>query len=261
MNDTDPASLPAAAPRKHHARWVVFAVAGITAALTYFAVSYLLMPLFWVSYAHIHPALDEVPGITYTGTDIPGDPLNVALIGYKEDVERAMKAAGWLPADALGLRSDAKIVADTVLRRPYAEAPVSSLYLYGRKEDLAFEQPVGHDPSKRHHVRFWKAPKPDAQGRALWIGSATYDKHVGLSGRTGQVTHRIDGDVDKERDHLLQTLKASGDVVSEQLVPNFHKVRTGKNGGGDVWTTDGSLGVATLVSTPASGWGDAQFRD
>lgn len=70
---------------------------------------------------------------------------------------------------------------------------------------------------------------------------------MGLSHTTGQVTHHISGDVDKERDHVLQTLKNSGQLSSDELVPNFHTTRTGKNGGGDVWTTDGSLAVATIA--------------
>src|SRR6185369_11715834 len=102
-----------------------------------------------------------------------------------------MLAAGWHAADPLGLRSDLEIAADTVLARPYEDAPVSNLYLFGRKEDLAFEQPAGDDPRRRHHVRFWKSSKVDDQGRPAWVGSATYDQRVGLSHTTGQITHHI----------------------------------------------------------------------
>ena len=66
-----------------------------------------------------------------------------------------MTAAGWDPADPLTFRSSVRIVVDTVLRKPDDEAPVSNLYLFGRKEDLAFEKPVGGSPKERHHVRFW----------------------------------------------------------------------------------------------------------
>jgi len=107
--------------------------------------AYVVAPLVWIGYAHRHPALDKIPGITYTGDDHPGDPINVALIGSEADLKKIMLAAKWYPADPLGLRSDVKIAADTVLARPYDEAPVSSLYLWGRKQDLAFEQPVGDD--------------------------------------------------------------------------------------------------------------------
>jgi hypothetical protein len=89
-----------------------------------------------------------------------------------------------------------KIAADTVLKRYYDEAPVSNLFLYGRKEDLAFEQPVGDDPRLRHQVRYWKVTKLDDQGRPIWAGSVIFGKPVGLSYTTGQVTHHICGDID-----------------------------------------------------------------
>ena len=68
-----------------------------------------------------------------------------------------MLAAKWNPADPLTLESSIEIAAATVMRKPYADAPVSSLYLFGRKQDLAFEKPVGNDPRRRNHVRFWQA--------------------------------------------------------------------------------------------------------
>jgi hypothetical protein len=213
----------------------------------YFVLAYLLMPVLWKHYERRHPALDEVPGITRTGDDHPGDPINVALIGSEADVQRIMHAALWYPADALGLRSDLKIAADTVLARPYDDAPVSNLFLFGRKEDLAFEQPVGGDPRKRNHVRFWRAPKLDEQGRPLWAGSATYDERVGLSHTTGQITHHISGDVDAERDHLFADLQKTGELTDEHSIDGFHKLLQGINGGGDRWHTDGRLLIGTIA--------------
>jgi hypothetical protein len=106
--------------------------------------------------------------------------------------------------------------------------------------------PVGPDPRKRHHVRFWKTDKLDGDGRPVWIGSATFDERVGVSDTTGEVTHHIAPDVDAERDHLMATLKETGDVTEEYSAPGFHKVRDGKNGGGDPWYTDGDLEVAVI---------------
>ena len=70
-----------------------------------------------------------------------------------------MLAAKWYPADRLTWRSCLRIADASVLRRAYADAPVSNLYLFG-EEDLAFEQPVGRDPRQRHHVRFWRRRTP-----------------------------------------------------------------------------------------------------
>jgi LssY-like putative type I secretion system component LssY len=241
-----PQSPSAQPPPPRRAGWKRAAIGLAVALGVYLLVAYVLMPALWKRYAHRHPALDATPGITLTGDDHPGDPINVALIGSEADVKRIMTAAKWVPADPLGLRSDVKIAADTVLERPYAEAPVSSLYLFGRKEDLAFEQPVGDDPRQRHHVRYWKSDKLDDQGRPLWAGSVTYDKRVGLSYTTGQVTHHIGADVDAERDRLFAELKKTGDLANVEVIDDFHKVKSGKNGGGDPWHTDGRLFVGTI---------------
>jgi hypothetical protein len=212
----------------------------------YFFIAYVVMPQVWKSYARHHPSLEDIPRITHTSSGIPGDPLNVELIGTQPQIEAIMQKAGWFPAAHLGVKSDLRIAADTVLRRPYDEAPVSRLFLFGRKEDLAFEKPVGHSPSKRNHVRLWKTDKTDESGQPVWIGSATYDEKVGLSHTTGQITHHIAPDVDAERDALFADLQATGMLSEDSFVDDFHTVREGRNGGGDHWHTDGRLEVGVI---------------
>jgi hypothetical protein len=216
------------------------------------AVAYLFMPLLWTRYAHRHPSLDDIPRITYTIDHIPGDPLNVALIGTEDELKSMMLAAKWYPADPLTLKSCLKMADAAVLKRTYDDAPVSNLYFEGRKEDLAFEQPVGDSPRHRHHVRFWRADKVDADGRPVWVGSAVYDERVGLSRTTGEVTHVTAADVDAERDYLFHDLEQTGDLAEQYVVDDFHKQREGRNGGGDPWHTDGTLyvGVIAPKSTP-----------
>jgi len=214
--------------------------------LGYLVIAYVVMPLAWRAYSERHPALDDLPGVTTTGIGIPGDPINVALVGSKAQLIRMMLEARWHPADALSLKSCLEIAEATVLKRAYDDAPVSSLYLWGRKEDLAFEQPVGDSPRRRHHVRFWRSPGVDGEGRPLWAGSVTFDAGVGFSHTTGQVTHHIAADVDAERDRLFEQLRATSRLAAADAVDNFHRVRTGRNGGGDPWTTDGRLFVGIL---------------
>lgn len=214
--------------------------------LAYLATAYLIVPLVWEDYIHRHPQWDDLPGITRTATGIPADPINVALVGTRAEIDQIARAAGWDPADSITLRSSAKIAADTVLNRPYVNAPVSSLYLYGRKHDLAFEKPVGNNPRRRHHVRFWKSEETAPDGRPVWLGAATYDLRVGLSHTTGEVTHHIGPDVDAERDEFLRDLADTGLLRETRLVKGFHEVHQGRNGGGDRWRTDGDLGVAVI---------------
>ena len=213
--------------------------------LVYLGIAYLIMPLDWRWYIHRHPSLDDVPGITQTRSGIPGDPLNVALIGTETELKRIMLAAKWYPADPLTLKSCLEMADAAVLKRSYDDAPVSSLYLFGRKEDLAFEQPVGDSPRHRHHVRFWRTDKLDA-GRPVWVASAVYDERVGLSRTTGQITHVTAANIDAERDYLFQCLQQIGDLAETYAVDDFHKVHQGRNGGGDPWHTDGRLFVGVI---------------
>lgn len=242
--------MSALTKRRSYGKWIALLTIGLL--LTYLAVAYVILPAFWTRYAHKHPGLEDVPGITHTADGIPGDPVNVALIGTKAEVMRIMVAAKWYPADPLTLRSCLEIAEATVLKRPYDEAPVSSLYLFGRKEDLAFEQPVGNDPRHRHHVRFWQTDKVDGDGRPIWVGSAIYDQRVGVSRTTGQVTHVTAADVDAERDYLFKCLEATGDLAERYVVDGFHKKLEGRNGGGDPWHTDGKLYGGIIKPTKAT---------
>jgi hypothetical protein len=225
-------------------------IAGL--AVLCFLVAYILIPFGTQQYAHHHPAFDNNTRITNTGDGHPGDPLNVALIGTQEQIEAVLLAAQWKRAAALGLKSDLKIGVDTVLSRPDDKAPVSNLFLYGRKEDLAFERPVGSNPRQRNHVRFWKMEQIDEDGRPIWIGAASYDERVGLSHTTGQITHHISGDVDKERDYLFVDLKKTGGMQLVYAVDRFHQQLEGRNGGGDRWFTDGRLLVGVIAPADAA---------
>lgn len=223
---------------------LLFTLIGV--AVGYFVVAYVVMPRWWGRYEKRHPALADIPGITHTPSGIPGDPLNVALVGSKKQVMKLLVDAKWYPADPLSLESCLEIAEATVLKRPYDSAPVSSLMLFGRKEDLAFEKPVGDNPRERHHVRFWKTDK-DYRGRTTWIGAAIFDKSVGLSGTTGQFTHHTGPDIDAERDFLFADLKKTGKLADVFYIDDYHKVRSGKNGGGDPWHTDGRLVVGVIA--------------
>jgi hypothetical protein len=239
------ASIASVPPPSARRRTRVYQIVG-GALLAYLLVAYVLLPLFWTRYARRHAALEDVPGVTRTGEGTDGDPLNVAYVGTKAQVMQAMVAARWYPADPLTFHSCLEIAEATVLKHPYDTAPVSSLYLFGRKEDLAFEQPVGDNPRQRHHVRFWKAPQMDAEGRTVWVGAAIFDERVGFSRETGQVTHVTAADIDAERDYLFGNLEKAGVLASQFFVDAFHTTLRGRNGGGDPWFTDGRLRVGVL---------------
>ena len=213
--------------------------------LLYLLAAYVLIPLAWKRQVRRHPELFDAPRVTHTSSGIPGDPVNVALLGPESDVIRALIAAKWHPADPLTFRSSIRIAVDSVFRRPDEDAPVSTLELFGRKQDLAFEQPVGDSPRQRHHVRFWRWDRLH-EGKEVWFGAITFDERVGLSHTTGQVTHHIGPDLDAERDRLIAGLQQAGVTEKVFWLDGFQKLQ-GKNGGGDPWKTDGRLGVAALI--------------
>jgi hypothetical protein len=213
--------------------------------LAWAVAAYLIVPRLWAIYFRRHPPLTRVDRVTKTGDGHPGDPINIGLAGDEADLLRGMKAAGWYPANPITVASSMRIAADTVLRRPDDDAPVSNLFLFGRKQDLAFEQPMPGGPGKRHHVRFWRWDEL-YEDRPAWFGAATFDKSVGLSHTTGQVTHHIAPDVDAERDRLVAELQQAGVVQSVEWMDGFHAELEGKNGGGDPWHTDGRLAIVTL---------------
>ena len=196
--------------------------------LLYLVTAYVVLPLAWRTDMRRHPNLAGSPDITHTASGIPGDPLNIGLVGSEADVIRSMTAAKWYPADPITFRSSVRIAVDSVLRRPDDDAPVSNLYLFGRKQDLAFEQPVGDSPRQRHHVRFWHSDKLD-EGRTVWFGSATFDVRVGLSHTTGEVTHHIGPNVDAERDRIVDELRKAGEVQEVYWVDHFHRQLEGRN--------------------------------
>jgi hypothetical protein len=193
-------------------------------------------------------ALKAIGTRSFTSAGRPGDPLNIAVACSESELLRIMAAAKWFPADPITFRSSLRITVDSVARRPYADAPVSSLFVNGKRQDLAFEQATVNNPSKRHHVRFWRVDGPDPAHQTLWIGAATYDTSIGLSHTNGHVTHHIAGDVDTERDKLINDIQSVA-TATIRWIDDFQPVRQGRNGGGDPFFTDGRLATVSIEAS------------
>ncbi len=209
----------------------------------YAAFAYVVVPAAWSRHQR---RAGDLPGVTYTAERLPADPLNVALVGTGEELLEAMRSAGWSAADAITLRSGLRDAGSIVFHRPYASAPVSTHFLWGRCQDVAFERIVGGSPRRRHHVRFWRAAG-SVGDREVWIGAASYDRELGFSRYTGEVVHHIDEDVDAERYVLFEDLGRAGRLGDVSRVPGFRPAGSGVNGAGDAYRTDGALLVGELA--------------
>jgi hypothetical protein len=245
----------------------------VSVGVLYFLFAYVIMPRVWYHREH-QPGLETKLAVTATPDGIPGDPLNVGLVGEKGDVILALHQAGWYPADAITLKSSIEIAGSVVFDRPYDEAPVSTLIYEGRKQDLAFEKPIGSSADRRNHVRFWKVLDKGVEGRPVWLGSATLDQSVGLNAYTGQFTHHIAPDIDEERNRLIADVTAAKMVTSIYQVSGIGPTIAGRNGEGDPYHTDGEIRIAVLspgaapvagapeivADAPLIAWKDGMWR-
>ncbi|MBF4463188.1 MULTISPECIES: LssY C-terminal domain-containing protein [unclassified Rathayibacter] len=196
---------------------------------------------------------DYFIGRARTSDGLLGDPVNLALHGSDAQLVHAMTSAGWTRADEVTLRSSWRIVVSTLTRRSYHEAPVSPLFVFGRQQDVAFQQEVAGNPAKRHHVRFWRCPDGwllPGGFPAEWVAAGTFDRSVGLSLFTLQVTHKISPDTDRERDHIVATLVARHPEAVIDVIRDFSTGYHARNGGGDSIVTDGDLPVVDLRAVP-----------
>ncbi|MDT7858337.1 LssY C-terminal domain-containing protein [Rubrivirga sp. S365] len=216
----------------------------------YLLLAYVLVPWAWSEHERpVHLAPGSLPKVTHSADGIPGDPLNVGLVGSREQVVRAVLAAGWRPADPITFKTSVEIAGSVAFDRPDPDAPVSNLYVFGRRQDLTFEQEVGSSADRRHHVRWWKTSELDDGGRPFWIGDASFDVSSGLSHDTGEITHHIAPDVDAQRNQLMADLNGAGQFQRQYQIMGVGPTQDGRNAGGDRYYTDGMLSVGVLEVT------------
>jgi hypothetical protein len=203
----------------------------------------------------------RVPVYTTTGDGLSGDPVNIALIGTLDQLRHAFADLGWIEAEPLGLRSSWRMVRAFLLNAPYHNAPFSTLYLFGRGQDIGFQQPIGNSPRKRHHIRFWAVSLAEAEisagtGRfwltteipegnepVLWVGAATKDTGISLTRLSFQITHATDRDANAERDYVISALTAKQLIRTETSFderPELPAKRINR------YIFDGDVRVATL---------------
>ncbi len=203
-----------------------------------------------------------VPSFTLTGDGLPGDPVNLVLVGDLGRLRAAFVAAGWTEADPLNLRSSWRMVVAFVLNRPYPAAPFSTLYLFGRGQDVGFQKAIDMSPRKRHHVRFWalsleqteetlgtaefwlNTDRPGDEEPALWVGAATKDTGMSFTRFTFQVTHKTDADTNAERDLIVSELRTAGAIAALAFHRAGERLHAGRV---NHYVTDGEVAAANLV--------------
>lgn len=219
--------------------------AAVTGLILWAALAYLALPTFW-RHDEAQKGIAGKPMVTRTGDGIPGDPINFGMVGSENEIVCAFNDAGWSAANPVTLETSLRIIGSVALRKPYPAAPVSPLFYDGRQEDLAFERADGDSADRRHHLRLWRVLQSGDEKRPVWLGSSSFDRGVGLSHYTLQVTHHISPDLDAERDFVVSQLAAAGMVERTYEIPGVGPTLNGRNGGGDRYFTDGEAKIVVL---------------
>ncbi len=177
-------------------------------------------------------------------TSVPSDLVNIGLVGSREQLTAAFAAAGWAKAHPVSFRSKAlgfKAVAEGM---GYLSAPMSPQLLNRNEADLSLQKGL-NDVSKRHHIRIWRQPV-DWHGEEVWAAAATRDVNFAYLRHGGRFTHKIEENIDQEREKIVYDLAFTSCVERADWIdrPGFPK--SARNATGDPISTDGRLALVRL---------------
>lgn len=187
-------------------------------------------------------AAPTLPGRNEGRFGLPGDPLNLVIVGRREAVRAALRSAGWteIPTSVRG--SIWAGLKELLAGRPVASFPPMNDYrLRGRRQDMNWAMPVRF-PQERHHFRLWRTGTTDRDGRSFWWGSANYDQRVSRLG----LSHAPDPDANRERDFVVSTLMSSPRQRGILILPAPQVPAEGENDKGYPFRTDGRVAVIDL---------------
>lgn len=241
----------------HRLPWI------LAVSLTYGLAAYVILPnAVRIGLKLLHRRL--IPRYTITADGLPGDPVNLVLIGTLQELRDAFATAGWSTADPLGIGSSWRMTRAFLLNSSYPTAPFSTLYLFGRRQDIGFQQPIDNSPRKRHHIRFWalslthseddmtaasfwlNTDAPPTDQRVLWVGAGTRDTGLSLTRLTFQITHATDSDTNAERDYIVTQLSSNRVIGDVTLHQSGSRLQIGHV---NHYVTDGAIAFASLAET------------
>lgn len=239
--------------------------------ITYALAAYVLIPALTRLFRIFVKTPRHLPVYSVTPDGFASDPVNIGIIGTKDELVHAMHKAGWEVADEHTLANIWREIVSSILRVPYPTAPMSNLYLLGRRQDIGFEIQISGRLWHRHHVRFWATtfdegplepnsihwfPRRELKlhthegKKLLWLGAASKDVGLALIKHNAQLTHMIHPDTDAERDLIVDQLEIDGAKHQStlKLMKPYTLVNRAMSG---FLQTDGKLKVVVLPNRPA----------
>ena len=176
----------------------------------------------------------------------PGDMVNFLIIGSQDAMEKVFTAAGWVKVDANVKETVLNGFLASMSKESYLTMPMSPLYLFGRQQDYgwAHAEPISVVAS-RNHLRIWKASF-EVNGRTLWVGAATHDVGFEKDQRNNSLTHKIDPNIDLERDYVEKSLASTGLVAEVTRVLPKDPMQEAKTATGGSFHSNGQVLVLKL---------------
>jgi len=193
--------------------------------------------------------IDSIPLRVSDPNGAPGDRVNFILIGSQEQVQSALKAAGWVVVDRTNRDAVLSGLLASLSKEAYVTMPMSELRLFGRAQDFGYAQA---DPlrvvASRHHFRIWKAPE-ELEGHTVWAGAGTHDIGFDRDQRNNGTTHKIDPNTDGERDYIRDSLVQTGMVLKTSYITPTNPVTSARTATGSEFTSDGRTLLVYLSAT------------
>ncbi len=181
-----------------------------------------------------------------------GDPLNIVVVGDEEPVFRAFAARKWDVTEEMTFAAKWRTVKAFLMGSEYRYSPISSLYTFGRRQDIALQK-ARSNIHERNHLRLWLTPYT-WEGRQVYLGQISRDIGIRFTTRSPTIsTHKIDPQVDEARDYLVEDLILSGFVEKVGHVRGVGAAgrdKPRKNLTGDPYYTDGLRAVIVISGEP-----------
>lgn len=196
------------------------------------------------SQAALNQIIDILPRRVLDSEGNEGDMANLLFIGTQEKLEQVFEQAGWV--ETIHSKRQAVLHAAHHPKNNVA-MPMSRLFLFGRPQDCgyAINDSVSR-ATRRHHIRIWKTDY-EIGGRPVWVGAATHDIGIEKDARKLAITHRIDPEVDAERDFVGNSMRKTQLVTgTEYLMPSADPIKKANTATGGKYHSDGRMLLLVL---------------
>jgi len=190
------------------------------------------------SVSKLNEIIAFLPPRVLDGQGREGDMVNLIFIAKEDDFQRIFALAGWVKVDKLKPSIFWHLMWQ---RKHYVKLPMETFYVFGRAQDYSYAMP---DPAaivtRRHHLRIWKTDY-GMNGNPIWVGAATHDVAIKIEKRKLRINHRIDPNVDAEREFIAGNLTETHLVTQVEYLSSADPVFEAQTANGEAYHSDSRI--------------------